>query len=69
MPGTARDIGIGADGMVWVLGITSYYGGYDMYWWSGADWVFSQGTGVAISVARGGKPWVVNSFHDTFRSR
>jgi len=38
LPGLARDIGIGANGSVWVIGTNAVMGGYGIYQWDGRDW-------------------------------
>ncbi len=53
MPGEALDIGIGADGSVWVV----YYEG--VYRWSGLFWENFGGSGSRIDVGPNGQPWVV----------
>jgi hypothetical protein len=58
----ARDIGIGADGSVWIL-----KGGADrdaacgLFRWDGFSWIQSAGKGVALSVAPDGEPWVIDA--------
>ncbi|MFK7865657.1 MAG: tectonin domain-containing protein [Pseudohongiellaceae bacterium] len=53
LPGEALDIGIGADGSVWVA---SYEG---VYKWDGAGWTDFGGAGSRIDVGPDGRPWVV----------
>ena len=53
MPGYALDIGIGADGSVWV----AYYEG--VYRWNGFSWDNYGGSGSRIDVGPDGTPWVV----------
>ncbi len=57
MPGFASDIGIGADGSVWIAN----FGG--VYYWNGLEWINSGGAGRRIDVGPNGQPWVV-SFSD-----
>lgn len=61
MPGRARDIGIGANGSVWIIGWSPAGAGFGIYSWSGANWYQVDGAAVAIDVDRSGMPWVVNS--------
>ncbi|WP_027268893.1 tectonin domain-containing protein [Leptolyngbya sp. PCC 6406] len=61
MPGQAKDIGIGADGSVWVIGTGSESGGYGIYSWNGINWDKVGGSAVRVAVAPDGTPWVVNS--------
>src|SRR5438105_2781316 len=37
MPGMATDIGVGADGSVWVIGDNKVAGGFGIYRWNGKD--------------------------------
>lgn len=53
LPGKALDIGIGADGSVWVA---SYEG---IYKWDGQGWINFGGSGSRIDVGPDGRPWVV----------
>ncbi|MBL7814156.1 MAG: hypothetical protein JNL70_04045 [Saprospiraceae bacterium] len=57
----ARDVGVGADGTVWIVGWDEAPGGYALYKWkSGKNWEKMPGGGVRIDVAPNGHPWVVN---------
>jgi hypothetical protein len=38
-PGYAQDIGIGANGAVWVTGTNPVAGGYGIYQWNGRTWI------------------------------
>ncbi len=61
LPGAAKDIGVGADGTVWVIGTNKAGGGYGLWKWNGMDnWTPLEGAGLQISVTPKGKPWVVN---------
>ncbi len=67
-PGRARDIGIGADGSVWIIGTdqpTPGNGG--VYHWVGNTWRRVEGQGSAIAVAPDGKPWVVHANGEIWR--
>lgn len=79
VPGEARDIGVGADGTVWVLGANSYRnGGFDFFD-AGADydfglfvldefgWLEFPGAGLRLDVDPDGYPWVVNSDQEIWR--
>jgi hypothetical protein len=61
--GCAKDIGIGGDSSVRIVGCTAVTGGFGLYKWNGSnDWTASNnGSGVRISVGPTGVPWVVNS--------
>ena len=53
MPGEALDIGIGAEGSVWVA---SFEG---IYFWNGLDWINAGGSASRIDVGPNGQPWVL----------
>jgi len=70
MPGTATDIGIGADGSVYAVGTqdVSPTGGYNIMKWNGTSWdTMPDCAGIHIAVAPNGIPWVVNKSHIVFR--
>jgi hypothetical protein len=68
-PGLATDIGIGADGSVWVIGTNPVGAGHDfgVFRWNGSSWNPVDGGGVRIAVDRAGNPWVVNSVGQIFQ--
>ena len=59
--GAAKDIGIGANGSVWIIGTNPVSGGYGIYRWVGRSWEGVDGGALQISVDKDGIPWVVNS--------
>jgi hypothetical protein len=59
-PGCARDIAVGDNGALWVIGCTRIGGGYSIHKWNGASWDRAPGAGVRIAVDSKGKPWIVN---------
>jgi hypothetical protein len=68
VPGGARDIGVGADGSVWILGTgRAPIGGTEVWRRSGSTWQKTPGAGVAIDVAPDGLPWLVNDEGKIFR--
>ncbi|WP_138466155.1 tectonin domain-containing protein [Poseidonocella sp. HB161398] len=67
VPGQARDIGIGADGSVWIIGCDRREGGYGIYRREGGDWVDAGGAALRISVSPEGEPWVVTEQNFIFR--
>ena len=69
LPGEAIDIGIGADGSVWIIGLDARHGGYRIYHWSGQNWIRVEGSAVRIDVDPAGNPWVVNQSHEIYRWR
>ena len=61
--GAAKDIGVGSDGSVWVIG-TGQAGSSDYQIWkygAGNQWQLISGGAVRIAVDGSGQPWVVNS--------
>jgi Matrixin/Putative peptidoglycan binding domain len=68
-PGLAKDIGVGADGSVWVIGTNARPGGFGIYKWNGSTWIAdaSQGAAVKIAVGPNGIPWVINDARNFFR--
>lgn len=67
LPGLARDIGIGANGSVWAIGVTPVAGGYTIHRWNGSNWDLVPGGAVRIDVDPRGNPWVVNDRGEIFR--
>ncbi|AMC11517.1 hypothetical protein Lupro_09665 [Lutibacter profundi] len=67
MPGTAKDIGIGANGDIWIIGSDAINSNYGIYKWNGTQWVKFPGAAVRIDVGPNGTPWVVNSFDDIYK--
>jgi hypothetical protein len=59
--GCAKDIGIGANGDVWIVGCTATYGGFFVYKWNGSSFVQEGGGAgaVRITVDSAGIPYVV----------
>ncbi len=69
LPGLATDIGIGADGTVYITGSQPVAGGYGVYRWNGSNWSLIDGGGVHVSVSPQGLPWLVNDANAIFRRR
>jgi len=69
LPGSAKDIGIGADGTVYVIGTNAVGGGFGIYKYvaSSNSWQGIDGGGVQIAVNPRGAPWVVNSANAIYR--
>ncbi len=63
LQGGASDIGIGADGSMWVIGKDERPGGFGIYYWTGSRWQRVDGAAVRIDVGPDGIPWVVNDKH------
>jgi hypothetical protein len=68
LPGSAFDIGLGADGMPWVIGTNRTAGGWGIYWWDGLNWVSVPGGATTISVGVSSKPWVVNNANQVYQA-
>ena len=69
LPGLANDIGVGADGTVYIIGTDALPGGYGIHRWNGSNWDKIDGGGVHISVSPQGLPWMVNNANTIFRRR
>jgi hypothetical protein len=67
LPGKARDIGIGAEGSVYIIGRTAEAGGYGIYKWNGSDWTKISGAGVRITVDHTGTPWIIDSAGSVYK--
>ena len=70
MPGTATDIGIGADGSIFIIGteIATVTGGYIIEKWNGSGWIkMVDCAGIHIAVDPTGTPWVVNKSNIVFQ--
>lgn len=65
--GEAKDIGVGADGSVWIIGADDHYGDYGIYYLHGDYWERIYGSGIRIDVDPWGNPWIVNADHDIYR--
>lgn len=65
-PGAAKDIGIGANGAVWVIGATAVGADYGIYKWNGTDWANISGGASRIAVDPSGNAWVVNKTGNVF---
>ncbi|MFG6100561.1 tectonin domain-containing protein [Leptothoe sp. ISB3NOV94-8A] len=61
LPGRAKDIDIGDNGQVWIVGTNEVTGGYGIYQWNGSNWDVKDGGAVRIAVDKDGNPWVVNN--------
>jgi Tectonin domain len=69
LPGRARDIGVGADGSVWIIGTSPVgaAGDFSIYRFAGTYWAVVSGGAVRIAVGPNGVPWIVNSAGQIFR--
>jgi hypothetical protein len=68
-PGAAREIGVGKNGSVWVIGTNAVPGGYGIYRWKDAEQTFESipGGAVAIDVDPDGNAWVINDVGAIYR--
>ena len=68
MPGSAKDIGIGASGHVWIIGTDAHGNGdFGIYNWSLGSWRRADGGAIRIAVSPTGVPWVVNAGGNIWR--
>jgi len=67
LPGKAKDIGIGANGDVWIIGTDFTNGNYGIYHYVNSNWVKVSGAAVRIDVDPQGNPWVVNVSGDIYK--
>ena len=67
VPGIAKDIGIGANGAVWVIGAGATAGGFEIFRWNNGNWQKMPGGGTRIDVDPQGNAWVVSDGGDVFR--
>ena len=65
--GAARDVGIGADSSVWVIGTNPVPGGYTIWRRVNNAWVNIPGGAERIAVDPKGNAWVVNNAKAIFR--
>lgn len=61
LPGLANDIGIGANGDVWVIGTNSQNGSFEVWHLVNGSWVADPGSGQEIDVDASGHPMVNGS--------
>ncbi|MFH5822816.1 tectonin domain-containing protein [Georgenia sp. AZ-5] len=66
-PGTARDVGVGANGTVWIIGTDAVSGGYAVATWNGEGWASAPGGGLRVSVDADGFPYVVTDQNKLLR--
>jgi hypothetical protein len=67
-PGAAKDVGIGANGVVWVIGANPVAGSFDIHRWDGvSQWERADGGGTQIAVDHFGRPWIVNHLKEIYR--
>ena len=65
--GNASDVGIGADGSVWVVGKDERPGGFGIYFRDGNSWQRVDGAALRIDVGPDGEPWIINDRDEIYR--
>jgi peptidoglycan hydrolase-like protein with peptidoglycan-binding domain len=62
LPGCAKDLGVGANGVVWAIGCAAGADG-TLFKWNGSNWTVDAANGAAarVDVSPGGIPWAVVS--------
>ena len=64
----ARDIGVSANGSVWIVGFNALGDGWQVYRYNGTGWDASTGGADSVAVTPGAVPWVVtHSSHQFYR--
>lgn len=68
LPGRAKDIGVGAEDTLWVIGTNKEGGGFGIFRWNRATrrWKKIPGSALRISVDSGGNAWVVNKYKQIY---
>ena len=66
-PGCAIDIGMGADGSVWVVGCDTVPGGFSISRWNGSGWARQPGGAISIGVDPSGNAWITNDAGNIYR--
>lgn len=67
IPGTANDIGVGADGTVWIIGTDKPApNDYGIYKLVNGNWQKMPGWAVRVAVDPKGNAWIINSTHNVF---
>jgi tectonin-like protein/thiol-activated cytolysin len=66
MDGKARDVGVGADGSVWIIGTNAVGGSHDIWRRNGTGWTNIPGGAERIAVDPTGNAWVINNTHDIY---
>lgn len=67
--GLGNDIGVGADGTIWLVGVqhVGVAADFGIFKFTGSGWSSVEGGAVRIAVGPDGQPWVVNSEGQSFR--
>merc|ERR1711918_318758 len=64
LPGAAKDVAVGSNGKLWVIGTNREAGGYGIYRRDGARWTKIGGSAVKIAVNGAGKALDVGCYDD-----
>ena len=67
IPGGATDIGIGSNGMVWIIGTAPAPGGFEIFRGRAGGWDKVDGGAVRVAVDSWGVPWITASDGRIFR--
>lgn len=67
LTGKAKDIAVGANGAIWIIGTDAFGDGFRVYKWNGSGWTPSDGGAVRVAVGPTGIPWVVTASGAIFR--
>jgi len=69
MPGRAKDIGVGAEGSMWVIGTNKEGGGFGIYRMKPDRRGYKKiaGSALKVSVDKSGNGWVVNNGNKIFK--
>lgn len=65
--GSAKDVGVGITGSVWIITSTTTFGGYTIAKWNGSSFTTVPGGAVRIAVNPIGEPWIVNDAGTIYR--
>jgi Tectonin domain len=66
--GCAKDIGVGRNNSVWILGCTSVGDrGFPIYSWNGSKWEQFPGAATRVAVEPSGTPWAISIEEKIFR--
>ena len=66
-PGIARDISVGANGVVWVIGTGFRGGSYSIHKWNVDTWEEADGGGTQIAVDPAGMPYITNHLFEIYK--
>lgn len=67
LPAKVTDIGVGANGAVWMTSTVPYRGGYSVNRWLGQVWEFKPAGAVRIDVDPQGNPWIITDANEIYR--